>query len=328
MKLSIIIPVYNVEKYVEKCIRSCENQDIPKVDYEVIVVNDGSPDGSLAIVERVAKEYPNIKIISQENQGLSGARNAGLDAAQGKYVWFVDSDDWIEDNCLKGLTDKLVDDVDILQIQYMNACEDGTTMTPSQKYLDGVYSGKDITEHGGLADPAPFSVLRSKFLKDNNFKFYPGIYHEDSELKLRMVYTAKKIAFHQPPIYYYLQRTSGSIMAVANPKRSYDLMIVCRHLHDFQIANVEGVKANRHFNYMISMYLNNALANICRTSKDERRQFNQEIWKYRDLFLHLKDGKLMKYKLEYYLFNLFPQNTVGVYKLLQLGNKNAGKCKI
>lgn len=322
MKLSIIIPVYNVEKYVEKCIRSCENQDIPKEDYEVIVVNDGSPDGSLAIVERVAKEYPNIKVISQENQGLSGARNTGLAAAQGEYVWFVDSDDWIEEDCLKGLTEKLVDDIDILQIQYKNAYEDGTTKIPAQKFLDGIYSGKEITEQGGLADPAQFSVLRSKFLKDNNFKFFPGIYHEDSELRHRMVYTAKKIAFNNTPIYYYLQRTTGSIMAVPKPKRSYDEIIVCRHIHDFQNDNVEGVKANEHFNYMISMYLNNALYNICRTTKEDKAKFNIEMWKNRDLFLHLKDAKLLKYKLEYFLFKLFPKNTVEVYRLLQLGNKS------
>lgn len=322
MKLSIIIPVYNVEKYVEKCIRSCENQDIPKEDYEVIVVNDGSPDGSLAIVERVAKEYPNIKVISQENQGLSGARNTGLAAAQGEYVWFVDSDDWIEENCLMRLTEKLVDDIDILQIQYKNAYEDGTTKTPAQRFLDGIHSGKEITEQGGLADPAPFSVLRSKFLKDNNLIFFPGIYHEDSELRHRMVYTAKKIVYNNKPVYYYLQRTSGSITAIPNPKRSYDQIIVCRHLHEFQTTRVDGVEANKHFNYMISMYLNNALNNICRNSTEDRKHFNDEMFKNRDLFIHLKDAKLSKYKLEYYLFRLFPHNTVEVYKLLQLGNKH------
>lgn len=321
MKLSIIIPVYNVEKYVEKCIRSCENQDIPKEDYEVIVVNDGSPDGSLAIVERVAKEYSNIKVISQENQGLSGARNTGLAAAQGEYVWFVDSDDWIEENCLKGLTEKLIDDIDILQIQYKLAYEDGTTKTPAQKFLDGIYSGKEVTEQGGLADPAPFSVLRSKFLKDNNYKFFPGIYHEDSELKHRMVYTAKKIAFHKLPIYYYLQRTSGSITAIPNPKRSYDYVIVCRLLHDFQISNVEGIEANKHFNFMISMYLNNALSNISRSSLDFRKQFDDEMYKNRELFIHLKDAKLVKYKIEYYLFILFPKKTVEIYQLLLSAKK-------
>ena len=321
MILSIIIPVFNVEKYVEKCIRSCENQDIPKEDYEVIVVNDGSPDGSLAIVERLAKEYTNIKVISQDNQGLSVARNTGLEAARGEYVWFVDSDDWIEENCLKEMTGKLVDDIDILQIRFKRAYEDGSTRIPAQNFLGGIHSGKEVTEQGGLADPAQFSVLRSGFLKANDFKFFPGIYHEDAELKLRMVYAAKKIAFHKPPIYYYLKRASGSIMAEPKPKRSSDLMTVCRHLNDFQISRVEGEKANRHFNHMISIHLNHALCNICKCSVAEMKRFNTEMQQNRDLFIHLKDAGLMKYRLEYNLFSLFPKKTVEVYRFLQMFNR-------
>ena len=96
MILSIIIPVYKVELYLEKCLYSCLNQDIPREDYEIIVVNDGSPDKSLQIAERIAAIETNIVVISQENGGLSVARNTGLLRAKGKYVWFVDSDDWIE----------------------------------------------------------------------------------------------------------------------------------------------------------------------------------------------------------------------------------------
>lgn len=321
MILSIIIPVYNVEKYVEKCIRSCENQNIPKEDYELIVVNDGTPDGSLAIIERLAKEYSNIKVISQENQGLSVARNTGLEAARGEYVWYVDSDDWIEENCLKEVTGKLVDNIDILQILCKRAYEDGTIRIPAQKFLDGIHSGKEVTELGGLADPAQFSILRFGFLKENDFKFFPGIYHEDAELKLRMAYTAKKIAFYKPPVYYYLKRASDSIMAIPKPKRSSDLLTVCRHLHDFQISRVEGSKANRHFNFMISIYLNFALYNICKCSAAEMKRFNMEMWQNRELFLHLKDAKLMKYRLEYHLFRLFPKKAVEVYRLLQMFNR-------
>lgn len=89
LKLSIIIPVYNVAPYVEKCLRSCAEQDIPSEDYEIIVINDGTPDNSLEIVERVAKDYPNIIIHSQDNAELSAARNKGLSLAKAKYVWFV-----------------------------------------------------------------------------------------------------------------------------------------------------------------------------------------------------------------------------------------------
>ena len=107
MLLSIIVPIYNVEKYVEKCIRSCEAQDISKEDYEIVVINDGSPDNSLKIVERIADEFPNIKIISQPNKGLSAARNTGMRNASGDYYMFVDSDEWIAEKWLGKICSKL-----------------------------------------------------------------------------------------------------------------------------------------------------------------------------------------------------------------------------
>ena len=103
MKISLIVPVYNVEKYIEKCLLSCLKQDIPQSDYEIIVVNDGSPDSSLAIAERIAAAATNIIIVSQKNGGLSAARNTGLKIAKGDYIWFIDSDDTIKENCLKSI---------------------------------------------------------------------------------------------------------------------------------------------------------------------------------------------------------------------------------
>ena len=96
MLLPIIIPVYNVEQFVEKCIRSCESQDVAKDRYEIIVVNDGAKDNSLEVVQRVAAEYDNIRVFSQPNAGLSAARNMGMRLAKGEYYMFVDSDDWSE----------------------------------------------------------------------------------------------------------------------------------------------------------------------------------------------------------------------------------------
>ena len=107
MTLSIIIPVYNVEPFVETCIRSCEAQDVSKDDYEIVVVNDGSKDNSLDVVNRVANEFENIRVFSQPNAGLSAARNTGMREAKGEYYMFVDSDDWIAENCLAKLIEKL-----------------------------------------------------------------------------------------------------------------------------------------------------------------------------------------------------------------------------
>ena len=101
LRLSIIIPMYNAATSIEKCLVSTQRQDIPTTDYEVIVINDGSTDGSLNIVTEIAKRYNNVRFYSQPNGGLSVARNAGLDHAKGDYIFFLDSDDWIAENCLK-----------------------------------------------------------------------------------------------------------------------------------------------------------------------------------------------------------------------------------
>lgn len=103
MKLSFIVPIYNLEEYIEECIISLINQDLPHSEYEILCINDGSTDSSLDILERLAKEHTNIIIINQENQGVSAARNNGIKNAKGEYIWFVDGDDLIARNCLKFL---------------------------------------------------------------------------------------------------------------------------------------------------------------------------------------------------------------------------------
>ena len=119
MKLSIVIPMYGVEKYIEKCLMSCIQQDsILGVEYEIICVNDGTKDRSAEIAKQIAANYKGVVVFDQENGGLSAARNTGLSFAQGEYVWFVDSDDWICENSIGRIIDKLVDDIDILQLQY------------------------------------------------------------------------------------------------------------------------------------------------------------------------------------------------------------------
>lgn len=100
MLVSIIIPIYNVEQYIEQCFTSIYAQDISEDIFEVIAVNDGTPDNSMSIVKTIASQHKNLVIINQENQGLSVARNTGLDHAKGEYIWFVDSDDWLTKDSL------------------------------------------------------------------------------------------------------------------------------------------------------------------------------------------------------------------------------------
>ncbi len=103
MFLSMIIPVYNTGKYLKECLDSCVKQDVSSDEYEIICVNDGSTDNSLQIIEDYASRFSNIKLINQKNGGVSRARNTAIDCAEGDYVWFIDSDDIIKENCLKKL---------------------------------------------------------------------------------------------------------------------------------------------------------------------------------------------------------------------------------
>ena len=124
-KLSIIVPMYNAEKYIETCLDSILNSNLSKKDYEIIIVNDGSKDKSPEIAKTYASQYSNIIYLNQENQGQSTARNNGIKNCNGEYVWFVDADDAIERDLLKIL--KLLSEnpnIDILGIQLKDVNED------------------------------------------------------------------------------------------------------------------------------------------------------------------------------------------------------------
>ena len=315
MLLSIIIPIYNVEKYVEKCIRSCETQDIPKNDYEIIVVNDGSPDNSLKIVECLSKEFSNIKIKSQKNAGLSAARNTGMYIASGDYYMFVDSDDWIAENCLGTICMTLRTECpDALAICAANVI-DGN-IDRRQSYIDETpIRGRDFLRKN-FSPCAPFSIWSSSFFKKYELTFYEGIFHEDSEFTPRAYYLADKVSFINDIIYYVYQNPH-SITRTPNPKRAFDLVnVVCVHLSVFCKYVQEDYK--QIFYDQVAMYLNNALCYIVNSNNKSQRQLNDMIYDNRTIINDVKQSKSLKYRIEAFLFCLFPKHYVGIYKLLKL----------
>ena len=316
--LSIIVPVYKTEKYVEKCLHSCAEQDISSDEYEIIIVNDGSPDKSLEIADRVAKEYNNISIVSQENQGLSLARNKGLSLAKGDYIWFVDSDDWIEKDVLKKLTTLCIEnDLDILHFCAANVI-DGKIVRcfDYEEQEKKLLKGKDALLEGIHSPCAPFSIYKRKFLLENNFSFYPGIFHEDLEFTPRAWYMARRVMLLNDICYYYLTNLN-SITGSANPKKSFDIIKVCESLDKFT-ETVEN-KYKIHFHNDIAMYINNSLNNSYAMESSDVRKLNDAWKEYSYLFGHLRLSNKRKYQLEYYLFRIFPFYCQ-VYKLLQYLN--------
>lgn len=314
MRLSIIIPVYNVEKYVEKCIRSCENQDIPKEDYEVIVVNDGSLDGSLAIVERVAKDYSNIKVISQENGGLSAARNTGMQSASGEYYMFVDSDDWIAENCLGKLSKKLKEEnpdaLAICAADIINGEPKRRLSYPDESPI----AGRDLLKKG-VSPNAPFSIWRASFFKDNDLEFYEGIFHEDSEFTPRAYYLAEKVSFTNDIIYYVYQNPT-SITRSVNPKKAFDLVeAVCTHLHQFAKGVEDEYKVT--FYDLVAQYLNNGMATIQGADAIRKAKLNSEIVERSYLWDDIRKSSVAKYRFEAFLVRIFKKHPLKVYEVMQ-----------
>ncbi len=139
MKLSVIVPVYNVEKFLPRCLDSLLRQGLEVGEYEIICVNDGSPDGSAAILAEYERKHPEVfKVITQENRGLGGARNSGMKVARGEYVAYVDSDDYLIDGAYRYLLDTFCKDKpDVLHFSYQNIYTDGTQVPDSDANLEG-----------------------------------------------------------------------------------------------------------------------------------------------------------------------------------------------
>lgn len=263
MKLSIIIPVYNVEQYIGRCLQSCLSQPhVTPEEYELVIINDGTKDNSMAIVEEMTRGCTNVTIINQQNQGLSMARNAGLKAAQGEYVWFIDSDDWIEDNCLHGIIERLErTKVDVLQLQYKNVYNDDIPSDEHYSTIKGIGNSKKWMVENTYFTAVQFMIYRREFLLQNNLQFYPGIYHEDSEFKPKVVYLADTCASYDKVVYNYFKGNANSITAVLKLKNGIDLFTVMNSLYTF----VDNHKVSGIYRRSFYTQIGNAMKTVLRT---------------------------------------------------------------
>lgn len=234
---SIIIPVYNVEQYLKACLDTVVAQSYS--DFEVICVNDGSTDGSKSILDEYAAKYSYISIINQENKGLSAARNAGIRVAKGDYVFFLDSDDWIEPNTLKILADKQNGE-DLLCFNGRRYFEDGRTETPDAGIVEDRLTGWEYYNKYALVSRkfhfvcTVLRLYRREYLLKNNLFFEEGIYHEDNLFTPLACYYAKSVKVI-PDILYVYRIREGSITQNANVQRLFDMITVANKLSDFFI---------------------------------------------------------------------------------------------
>ncbi len=185
MKLSVIVPVYNVEKFLPRCLDSLLRQGMEMGEWEVICVNDGSPDNSAAILAEYEQKHPDIfKVITKENQGLGEARNTDMKAAQGEYISFIDSDDYVVDGAFRYLYDNFCTDQkpDVLNFRYRHVFTDGTTLADPDAKPDGevVYDGDGTEEYNREKIIYVWdNFFRRDFLLEHHIQFKIVVWEDD-----------------------------------------------------------------------------------------------------------------------------------------------------
>ena len=212
--LSIIVPVYNAERYLEECLRSLLVQDLPSEAYEVIAVENGSRDSSAAIIDRLQTEYRNLRKVTLEtNQLPSGARNAGMNAAKGKYLMFVDSDDYLYPDILEVLVAEMEREENLDFILYDSAVlHEGEIYYRRQKMDASIVSGIDL--YHAYADElkiVSWSKIYSRaFIERNHLRFKKGLLYEDDEFAFRLFSLATRVR-HIDVVPYVYRENMNSI---------------------------------------------------------------------------------------------------------------------
>jgi len=231
IKVSVVIPVYNVDKYLEECVDSVLQQTFK--NYEIILVDDGATDCSGEICDRYAKNYEDVKVIHQKNGGLSAARNTGLREAVGEYVYFLDSDDYIESVTLEHLVNVVEsENADVVFFDgyvFFTDCEENMDITKYQrKELYQSENGKEILRKLLMKDEyrtaVPLMLFKTKYLYEHKLLFKEGILHED-ELFTFLVYNADGKVSHCHEELYARRVRPASIMTSSGMVRRYESML-------------------------------------------------------------------------------------------------------
>lgn len=311
MKYSIIIPVYNVEKYLEKCLNSILNQTYS--NYEIIVVNDGSTDNSQKIIDKMVLKFPEkIKVIQKENSGQSDARNYGVKKATGDYIFFMDSDDFIDENLLEFVNNKLNEskDLDLLRFSKQFITEEGNIISKDKinefDELNGNEAFIRIRKNRITLETVRTYMIKAEYWKKNNFEFKSGTIYEDLGLVPLVIMKANKVSAVNSPCYNYVERPNSTIT-----KKNYEKNIriaynVLQH-YDFLMEQIEKVDiTNRKAKKMYIQYITDGVFSRLKYLKEE------DYKKYKK---ELKNRKVLR-RIKIYSFKSLLKKAYYTYILL------------
>lgn len=267
--ISVVIPVYNVEAYIEECIKSLMNQTFKQI--EMIFIDDGSTDNSGKICDFYAEEDERIKVLHTTNQGLSAARNKGIECANGKYIAFVDSDDYVSSEWLARLYDAITKkQADIAECNFIYKY--GSKEINSRKMKESVVDSKEAM-HGLLVPPyLGYVNAWNKLYKSELFqeiRFPEGKIHEDEYTTYKLLYTAKAVVYIDEYLYFYRQREKSIINSSFSEKKM-DALEAAKGMQEFFVENdIDMMQESVFHRYTIDLNLLNAMIDS---------NYDDELW--------------------------------------------------
>ena len=288
-KVSVIVPIYNVEKYLEKCINSLLSQTLE--DIQIILVNDGSKDNSGNIAKECEKNNKNrIIYVEKENGGLSDARNYGLKYATGDFIAFLDSDDYIEKNAYEEMYNKAIEEnADYVECDFI-------WEFPNKIRVDKQYPYKNKKEMLSFVRVVAWNkLIKRQLITDNNLEFPKGLRYEDVEFTYKLIPFINKFAYVDKPFIHYVQR-KGSIANVQN-ERTAEIFTVLDNVTEFYKKNNIYEKYRDELEYNYARYLLcSSLKRMCKIKdKTIREKLLTESWERLNLnFPNWKENVILK----------------------------------
>ena len=308
-KISVIVPVYNVEQYLERCVESIINQTYKNL--EIILVDDGSTDNSGKLCDELAKKDGRIKVIHKENGGLSEARNTGISHAKGEYVYFPDSDDWIEPDTFIALAEALESlEFDIISFnrEFVKGEEDPIVSDP---LVTQVFEGKDafvqMLKHSYITGFANDKIYKKSLFVDNNISFPKGKYYEDLGTNYKLFLSAENVFATNQKYYHYLIDNPDSITQSWNEQKFSDMF---EFYKDIFYSDFVRSRLNQEELQISQLYYVNGLihilASLYKSKLDKKyiditNEVKQELLKNSVSLSQMKD---QPNKLKYILFRL------------------------
>lgn len=314
--MSIIVPAYQIETYLAECVKSVENQNYN--DYEIIIVDDGSKDNTPEIADELKKEFSNIYVIHQENQGLSEARNSGIKVAKGKYCVLLDGDDMFQPDTLielaKCIEENNMPDVVISRFVTLDSLTGEIKECPftfDKKRLDCISSVsmkfKEIS-HYWLA--GWLFCVRLDYLKQHNLFFKKGLLHEDEEWMPRVALHAQSIAFNNVPYYCYRLSREGSITNKLNENRMLDSIRIINILQKELADDTYSDEAKEVMMHRIQTIL---FGTINKSSMYRKcKQYGKMVKQLESKIYLFKDSERIVYRLSYLLCRVIGIKKTGV----------------